>query len=348
MHFLMLRGGWHGEDEAIIGEGHNLLRRAGQVTVIQQPDDGSTVVPAGFTDLLSEVDAVVVNPWFRPATRPEAWGRAQKMKVLAGTFDHRFDGWLDIGELISRGIVVVDTSRSMTPSVAEFALAMTLNLIRDIPDAVALVRRGEWKAAPMDNPGFIFGDLTGRRVGLAGFGSINRRYSELLAPFRCDAGVYDPFVGDEVLQRFGVRRVRSLVELARGSEVFVVGIPPTPATQQIISREVLEALPDGALFVLVTRMAVVEQEALWQRVQAGTLRAAVDVFAPEPPPSDAWFRQHPNVLPTPHIAGGTLYCHRRCFTDACADAIAVLRGEKPRFQVTLWDHEIYQGQKTDS
>ena len=165
-----------------------------------------------------------------------------------------------------------------------------------------------------------------------------------LAPFRCKVSVYDPFVSDEVLQQFGASRAKSLVELARGSEIFVVGIPPTPATQQIISRDVIEALPDGALLVLVTRMAVMEQEALWQRVQAGTLRAAVDVFAPEPPPSDAWFRQHSDLLPTPHIAGDAVYCHRRCFTDACIDAIAALHGETLRFQVTLWDHQIYQGQ----
>jgi phosphoglycerate dehydrogenase-like enzyme len=345
MHFLVLAGGRNRTSDILIGEGCELLRQAGKVTVIRPQEDAPTEIPAEFKQLMPQADAIVISPWLRPATRPEEWRMAAKLEVLAGTFDHRFDGWLDFGEITARGVVVVDTSRSMTPSVAEFALAMTLNLIRDIPDEVARVRRGEWIAGHMDRPGFVFGDLTGRRVGLAGFGSINRRYCELLSPFRCEVAVYDPFVSDEALQQFGAKRVGSLVELARASEILVVGIPPTPTTQQIISQEVIEALPAGALFILVTRMAVVEQDALWQRVQAGTLRAAVDVFAPEPPPSDAWFRQHPNVLPTPHIAGGTIYCHRRCFTDACIDAIAVLRGEKPRFQARVWDHQIYQGQR---
>lgn len=345
MHFLVLAGGRHGARSVLIDEGCNLLRSAGQVTLVSQPENAPADLPDEFRAMMPQADAIVVSPWFRPATLPEDWRLAAKMRVLAGTFDFRFDGWLDFEEVTSRGAVVVDTSRSMTPTVAEFALAMTLNLIRDIPDAVALVRRGEWIPSAADMPGFVYGDLTGRRVGLAGFGSINRRYCELLAPFRCEVGVYDPFVSDEVLQRFQVRRVTSLVELARTSEIFVVGIPPTPATQQIINQDVIEVLPDGALLVLVTRMAVVEQEALWQRVQAGTLRAAVDVFAPEPPPSDAWFRQHPNVLPTPHIAGNTVHCHRRCFTDACIDAIAVLKGDEPRFQARRWDHQIYQGQR---
>jgi phosphoglycerate dehydrogenase-like enzyme len=346
MNFLVLAGGNRRAGDIFIGEGCELLRQAGSITLVGSQETTPGEVPAEFKELMPEADAIVISPWYRPPTQPEEWRRATKMKVLSGTFDHRFDGWMDFADLTSRGVVVVDTSRSMTPSVAEFALAMTLNLIRDIPDEVARVRRGEWVPMVMDKPGFVFGDLTGRQVGLAGFGSINRRYCELVAPFRCDVGVFDPFVSDEALQPLGAKRVDSLVELARRSEIFIVGLPPTPTTQQIISREVLEALPAGALLVLVTRMAVMDQEALWERVQAGKLRAAVDVFAPEPPPSDAWFRRHPNVLPTPHIAGGTVYCHRRCFTEACRDAIAVLKGENPRWQAKLWDHQVYVGQPT--
>ena len=266
------------------------------------------------------------------------------MKVLAGTFDNRFNDWVDLQELADRDIPLIDTSRSMTPSVAEFALAMTLNLIRDIPESLYLARQGKWKSHMWKKPGFVYGDLTGRRVGLAGFGSINRRYAELIAPFKCITRTYDPYVADAALAAHGVDRAPSLVELAASSEVFVVGLPPTPTTQQIISREVINALPRGALFVLVTRMAVVEQDPLWERIEAGEIAAAIDVFAPEPPPPDAWFRRHPNVLATPHIAGGTDFCHRRCFTDACKDAVAVLTGNEPRFRATLWDDACYQGE----
>ena len=180
-------------------------------------------------------------------------------------------------------------------------------------------------------------------MGLAGLGSINRRYAELIAPFRCDVRVYDPFVADGVFSQYGVKRANSLVELAQQSEIFVVGLPPIPTTLEVINRDVIFALPKGALFVLVTRMAVVEQQALWERIEAGEIAAAVDVFAPEPPPEDAWFRRHPNVLATPHIAGGTEFCHRRCLTDACKDAIAVLNGETPRFRATKRDALLYEG-----
>jgi phosphoglycerate dehydrogenase-like enzyme len=263
--------------------------------------------------------------------------------VIAGTFDNRFDGWLDVGEALQRGVTVIDTSRSMTPSVAEFALAMTLNLIRNIPDSVRLIRDGDWTMGPWDQPGFVEGDLTGRRVGLAGYGSINRRYAELIAPFHCQVMACDPFVAESDLIRAGIERVDSLTELAAKCEIFIVGIPPTPATQEIVSTEVIDALPKGALFVLATRMAVVAQEALWRRAEAGEIRAAIDVFAPEPPPADASFRTSPFVLPTPHIAGNTAQCHRRCFTTACADALAVLAGQAPVYPATIWDDKLYRG-----
>ncbi len=342
MRFLVMETDFHRERD-YTGEGCDLLRAYGSIDLVHRSEGQAEQALTKFLELLPEADAVVISPWQRPATTPEHWLPAKKMKVLAGTFDNRFAGWVDFQGLMSRGIPLIDTSRSMTPSVAEFAFTMTLNLIRGIPEAIHLVRDGKWKSTPWNKPGFVYGDLTGRRVGLAGFGSINRRYAELLTPFRCSVRTYDPFVSSDVLEQYSVERAESLIELAQSSEIFVIGIPPTPTTRQIISQSVIDALPKGALFVLVTRMAVVEQEALWRRVQADEIAAAIDVFAPEPPPSDAWFRRHPNVLATPHIAGGTDYCHRRCFTDACKDAIAVLKGDKPRFQAVIWDDDCYQG-----
>ena len=300
---------------------------------------------ARFDAALGDADAVVVSPWSArlPRFTAERWAKAPRLKAIAGTFDNRFGHWIDIADALGRGVALIDTSRSMTPTVAEFALAMTLNLLRDIPAAVQLVRQGEWTTRAQDDAGFVAGDLTGRRVGLAGYGSINRRYAELLAPFRPTLTAHDPFVPDAALARAGIARAASLRDLAASSEIFVVGIPPTPATQGIIGRDVIAALPRGSLFVLVTRMAVVEQAALWARAEAGEIRAAVDVFAPEPPPPDASFRTSPFVLPTPHIAGNTAVCHRRCFTAACADALAVLAGRDPVYPVTVRDDRLYQG-----
>ncbi len=166
-----------------------------------------------------------------------------------------------------------------------------------------------------------------------------------MRPFGCEVATCDPFVDDAVLRSDDVARVGSLAELASTSEIFVVGIPPTPATLGVIDGEVIDALPRGSLFVLPTRMAVVEQAALWRRLQAREIRAALDVFDPEPPPADAWFRNHPNVLVTPHLAGNSRQAHRRCFATACEDAVAVVNGAAARYALDRRDSELYAGRR---
>ena len=299
---------------------------------------------SAYDAALANSQALVVAPWtFPPPFTEERWRQAAKLRVIAGTFDNRFDGWLDVAEAHGRGIEVIDTSRSMSPTVAELAFAMTFNLLRNIPAAIQLVREGSWTEGPWDQPGFVYGDLSGRRVGLAGYGTINRRYAEMLSPFNCTVQAYDPFVPASKMRQAGIDPVESLTELASSSEIFVIGIPPTPATQEIISRKVIDALPRGAAVVVVTRMAVVEQEALWRRALSGELRVAVDVFDPEPPPADAPFRTSPYVLPTPHIASNADLYHRRCFTTASEDALSVLAGKHPKYGTSLRDDLIYRG-----
>lgn len=310
-------------------------------------DERAKLLDAALSDTAAE--AAVVAPWVIPwwvTFTEKRWSLAGRLRVIAGTFDNRFEGWLDVADAAERGVTVIDTSRSMTPTVAEFTLAMTLNLLRDIPAAVQVVREGEWLSTGWASAELVHGDLTGRRVGLAGFGSISRRYRELLGPFGCQVMVCDPFVTASELGTAGVESVRSLVDLASRSEIMVVGIPPTPATLGVISADVIDALPRGSMVLVVTRMAVIDQTALWRRAEAGEIRVAVDVFDPEPPPPDASFRSSPWVLPTPHIAGNVAYCHRRCFTTACADALAVLAGDEPRYRATPRDQQLYQGRLT--
>ena len=327
-------------------EGSPLEQRATVQRVDKADGEDGESYAARFDALLPEAEVVLVSPWTWcvPPFTSERWERAGRLRVIAGTFSNRFAGWLNPGVAAARGITVIDTSRSMSPTVAEFGLAMTLNVLRDIPAGVQLVRAGAWRSSePWDQPGFAHGDLAGRRVGLAGYGAINRRYAQLLRPFACDVMTFDPFVQDESLQAGGVRRAASLVDLASRSEILVVGVPPTTATQKIVGADVIDALPRGAIVIVLTRMAVVDQTALWRRAAAAEIRAAVDVFDPEPPPADASFRSNPWVLPTPHIAGATTQCHRRCFTTACADVLAVLAGEAPRHPVTATDDQLYRG-----
>ncbi len=302
-----------------------------------------------FDAALTDADALITTPWLPswmelPRLDDVRLGGAPKLKVIAGTHDFRF-GWIDFDGATRRGVAVVDTSRAMTPTVAEFGVAITLALLRDIPAAIDVVRAGGW-FPPMDVGGYVFRDLAECRVGLAGYGSINRHYRSYIAPYGCEVAAFDPLVDDAVLAADRVSRASSLRALAERSDIMVVAIPPTPSTVRIVGASVIDALPPGSLFVLLSRMAVVDQAALWRRVRAEELRAAVDVFDPEPPPPDAWFRTARNVLPTPHIAGNVEFAHQRCFREACLDAVRVVGGERPRHLATIRDRALYEGTLT--
>lgn len=304
--------------------------------------------------LLPRAVAVVSTPWLGgtapglelPTFDERRWSLASSLQAIAGTFDFRLS-WINPEEAARRGVTLSDTSRTMTPTVAEFGLAMTLNALRCIPEQLDVVRKGGWITSPPDGAHYVYGDLSGRRVRLAGYGSINRHYRRFLRPFGCDVKAHDPFVDPGALVADDVTPTPTLLELAADAEIFVVAIPPTPKTMGAISAKVIDALPRGALFLLLSRMAVVDQDTLWRRVREGGLRAAIDVFDPEPPPADAWFRTASNVLPTPHIAGNAVYAHRRCFLEACHEAVRGLRGEATLHPATMRDKELYAGVLAD-
>jgi phosphoglycerate dehydrogenase-like enzyme len=324
-----------------------VLSPHGVVDALEWGVDDSVEARAEELDArLADADALVCSPWLwlgEAGTFDEArLERAVRLKVVAGTFDYRL-GWIDLDAASRRGVTVVDTSRTMTWTVAEFALAITFALLRDIPRSIDLVRSGAWQDSGRTGSGYVFRDLADCRVGLAGFGSINRSYRRFVEPYGCPVAVFDPLVDDDVAAEHSVTRAESLADLARASDIFVVAIPPTPSTLGVIDAQVIDALAPGSLFVLVSRMAVVEQEALWRRVRAEELRVAVDVFDPEPPPRDAWFRGAANVLPTPHIAGNTPFAHERCLTEACNDAVRIVTGQTPKHAVTVLDQRIYEG-----
>ncbi len=94
MRFLVIERDSH-RRRGYISEGYDLLSNHGNIDLVHQTDGNSEQALTQFLELLPEADAVVIGPWHRPATKPEDWLRAKNMKVLAGTFDNRFAGWLD-------------------------------------------------------------------------------------------------------------------------------------------------------------------------------------------------------------------------------------------------------------
>jgi D-3-phosphoglycerate dehydrogenase len=282
---------------------------------------------------LAEADGLVFCGWGGIGVgmlAAERLARAPRLRFIGSTTHYRQAEFVDVGAAVARGIAMCETAPIMSPWVAEYELGLALAALRRIPQEHALVGAGGWVSTFLADPPWP-DRLHGRRVGLASFGEIHRHLARMLAPFETDWEAYDPFVPAERMAAAGGRKAEDLVELARLSDVFFIATPPNPTTIKLIGRAVIEALPVGAVFVLVSRMAVVDQAPLLERLRAGELRAAIDVYEPEPPESVSPLRHLPNVIHTPHRAGNTRSAHNGVFLAQCEEARRFFGGEPLKY-----------------
>jgi phosphoglycerate dehydrogenase-like enzyme len=185
-----------------------------------------------------------------------------------------------------------------------------------------VLRAGDWRERRFEPIGT---GLTGRALGLVGFGRIGRELARLLAPWGMEVLVTTRRRIDEP----GVEWLE-LDDLLRRSDVVVVVSALTPETRGLIDARRLALLKPTALLVNVARGQIVDQSALADALREGRLAGAgLDVFDPEPLPADDPLLALPQVVGAPHSLGYTDELVRGCVESACAALLAVSRGEVP-------------------
>jgi phosphoglycerate dehydrogenase-like enzyme len=262
--------------------------------------------PAAITALharLADVDAVVLG---HGAPRIDAitLQSAPRLRFVGDLLGDRFARRVDLEAMHAAGITVVDTTNGVSPPVAEWALGLILVSLRNAGEHFRRMINDEVYVRPRYGWSFEHGELAGKRVGLIGCGHIGRRLIALLAPFECGIQVYDPYVPKELPQALDFL-LTTLDYVLANSDVVVCLAPLTPATRGMLAKRELDLLPAGSVFVNVARGAIVDHDALLQRLQRGDIVAALDVFDPEPVPAGSPFRHLANVFLTPHLAGTT-------------------------------------------
>jgi phosphoglycerate dehydrogenase-like enzyme len=175
---------------------------------------------------------------------------------------------------------------------AELGVTLILASLRRIPWFASQQSRRAWSHLRTES-------LSGKRVLLVGYGAVGAEIEKRIVPFGASVSRVSRSARD------GVADFAELPALATAADVLVVCIALHPATRGLVDGAVLAALPDGALVVNVARGPVVDAAALRTELQAGRLRAALDVTDIEPLPADRPEWELPNVLITPHIGGDT-------------------------------------------
>jgi phosphoglycerate dehydrogenase-like enzyme len=239
-------------------------------------------------------------------------------------------------ELMERGLRVSNWGGSISRTVSECTLLLILGALRRAAYwSVAMHREGLWK----DRRTTVTQSLFGKTVGLHGFGLIAQELVPLLKPFGCQVNAYSPRVPDEVFERLGVGRCRSLDEVFSGHEVVVELAPYTPSNHHVVTEEILRKIPRGGVFVNVGRGAVVDEEALARVAAEGEIQIGLDVYENEPLPLESPLRGMDNVMLLPHLGGPTKDRRRDAGEYALRNLECYLKGEPMPGEITL---EIYE------
>jgi phosphoglycerate dehydrogenase-like enzyme len=232
-------------------------------------------MPAPLVEQHLPEAAVVIGQTDLPRERLD---RAPKLRAVVNV-EGNFQPNIDYEACFQRGIHVLGTGVAFGKAVAEMALGLALALVRGIPEADRRFRTGQEVYGRFSNAQSFL--LAGADVGLIGFGNLGRALLPLLAPFRCRIRVHDPWLPAHFLAEQGMVPC-ALDELLAASRLVFVLAGVTTENQAMLGRARLAMMPRGACLVLVSRAALVDFEALTDRIAAGELRAAIDVFPQEP------------------------------------------------------------------
>ena len=235
---------------------------------------------------------------------------------------------IDLAEATRRGILVVNAPDGPTESTAEHAIALLLNLCKQVMVNDRILRSGQpFPPLRQVTPGF---EVAGADLGLVGLGRIGSRVAAIARVLGMKVLAYDPFVAPERASTLGVELAPSLAELLPCAQIVSLHCPSTPETYHIMNAETLNLMPGRSYLINVARGALIDETALLAALSSGHLAgAALDVFDPEPPMTNHPLFTLPNTICTPHIASHTTASVQRMHVMACKQIASALRGERP-------------------
>jgi lactate dehydrogenase-like 2-hydroxyacid dehydrogenase len=205
----------------------------------------------------------------------------------------------DVDAAAARGIAVSNTPDVLTDCVADTAVGLLIDTLRQLSAADRYVRAGRWPSGGMYP---LTKQVSGSRVGIVGLGRIGGAVATRLAAFGCAISYHNRRPVDGSPYTY----VDSAAELARRVDVLIVAASGGPGTRKLIDRTVIDALGPSGYLVNVARGSVVDEAALVEALAAGRLAGAgLDVFVDEPNVPAALIAMD-NVVLLPHVASGTV------------------------------------------
>ncbi len=256
-------------------------------------------------EIIGGYDAIIVRSVTK--VNAELIERGTNLKV-AGRAGNGIDN-IDVPACTKKGIIVVNTPESNIMAAAELAVGLAYCIFRNIPQANAASRRGDFRRNR-----FLGNELDGRTAGVIGLGRIGSIVATKLKGSNMKVVAYDPYITDEKFKKYGIEKCETLEELLQQSDLITLHTPKTAETYGMIGEKELKLCKKGVRIVNAARGGLVNEKALYAALKEGHVAAVgIDVLDPEPSydkkPEDQTYTnallEFDNVIVTPHLGAST-------------------------------------------
>ncbi len=252
--------------------------------------------PEELAEAMKDFDGLIVRS--ETKVRNDLMDALPKLRVI-GRAGVGVDN-IDVKGATARGIVVMNAPDGNTITTAEHTVALLVSMARNVPQAHALLQSGTWNKKK-----FVGVELNGKTLGVIGLGRIGRHVAKIAKGFGMNIFAFDPFVSEDQAKDLGFE-VGSLDDVFANADFLTIHTPVTDETRNIIGKDAFAKMKKGVRLVNCARGGLVDENALLEAIENGTVAAAaLDVYATEPLPTDSPLLNNPKIITTPHLGAST-------------------------------------------
>lgn len=306
-------------------ENLDLLNSIGEV--VWYEGDERKLEPAKLRDALEGID-ILLTGWGCCRLDEYVLEKADKLKFVAYTAGSVAGIVSDA--MYAKGIRISSGNEGFARVVAEGTIAQMMYSLRLFAESD--MRVCHWKT----NLGNYYNEsLWEQRVGIVGYGATSRNLINMLKVFNAKIKLYSRHMTDEQAAALGVQKA-SLEEIFSTCRVISLNTAKSPENHHLVNEELLSLMEQDALLVNTARGDLIDEEALARHLHSGHIRAALDVYAKEPPVEESplWTVPASRLHMMPHMAGPTIDQRPACARLVLEDAIRLLKGEPLQYEIT--------------
>ncbi|KAK0919005.1 hypothetical protein LTR91_000931 [Friedmanniomyces endolithicus] len=279
-------------------------------------------------EIIGQYDALIVRSETKCTASLLAAGKKLRVVARAGVGVDN----VDLDAATKLGIIVVNSPQGNINAAAEHTIALLMAVARNVGAASLSLKGGKRERSKM-----VGIEVKGKTLGILGLGKVGLTVARAAGGLGMRLSAFDPYANPSLAASANVEILPTMDELFEQADFLTIHTPMIASTKGLIGSAELSKMKPTARVLNVARGGIVDESALLEALEAGTIAGAgIDVFTSEPPkPGDTASKliQHPKVVATPHLGASTMEAQENVSIDVCEQVLSILSGQLPRSAV---------------